>query len=97
MPVKISAGFSDDKIRAGLKLYDLKATDKLSFNPYVYVDNSGGHSVGSDVAYKISDNLSLVGRVESNNGDILESGIKDEGDGVNATVGLRILLGKNKN
>ncbi|MFH0711801.1 MAG: hypothetical protein V1889_01715 [archaeon] len=90
MPLKISAGSQDDKFRAGVKLYDLDLTDKLSFNPYVYTDSSGGHSIGSDVSYELSDSLRLTARVEHNDEDILESGVKGEGNGVNVTAGVEI-------
>jgi hypothetical protein len=88
-PIKISAGVQDDKLRAGAKLYDLKATDKLSFNPYIYVDTSGGHSIGSDLEYSLSENLSLTAEIQTNKNDVLENETFEKGNGINITAGLK--------
>lgn len=89
VPIKFSVGVQEDKFRAGAKVYDLKLTDKLSFNPYVYADNSGGHSIGSDLEYRLTNNFNLTSRIEHNHRDILESSVKDKGNGINITAGLK--------
>ncbi|GEM_PF-2939273 len=89
-PIKISAGFTDDKIRAGAKVYDVKLSDKFNFSPYTYADTNGGFSVGSDFGYKATKNIELTARVEFNHKDILENDVKDEGNGLNATAGIRL-------
>lgn len=88
-PVKISAGIQDEKFRAGAKVYDFKPTDKLGISPYVFADTSGGHSVGCDAEYRLTNNFDLTARIEHNQRDILESGVKDKGNGINAVFGFK--------
>jgi hypothetical protein len=88
IPIKVSGGFSDERVRGGVKLYGLRLTDKFSLNPFAHVDNHGGHNFGTDVNYTLTQNVGLTARVEQNNRDILENDVKNEGNGVNFKLGI---------